>query len=236
MKLWSKTLIASAVCLFLAGCDDSSKVDANLDKAKDNAQQIKEAASDKADAIKDEADKHIDAIKNRRRTRPTISAARPPASRRRRIKKRKQLLSRPRPRLMPSSRMPGRKATKSCRKLAKLKTARLLMPITWPTMRRIKQKKLKRVSLPLKPQKMRPMRTSRHHTDYFSPSALCQHYLQRVGSLKIMWIQPFICGSPRRVYRPGSPTSAQCSHTPASRSQGWSACATGSTDSRDRGR
>ena len=52
MKLWSKTLIASAVCLFLAGCDDSSKVDANLDKAKDNAQQIKEAASDKADAIK----------------------------------------------------------------------------------------------------------------------------------------------------------------------------------------
>lgn len=63
MKLWSKTLIASAVCLFLAGCDDSSKVDANLDKAKDNAQQIKEAASDKADAIKDEADKHIDAIK-----------------------------------------------------------------------------------------------------------------------------------------------------------------------------
>ncbi len=172
MKLWSKTLIASAVCLFLAGCDDSSKVDANLDKAKDNAQQIKEAASDKADAIKDEADKHIDAIKNRRLTRPTISAARPPASRRRRIKKRKQLLSRPRPRLMPSSRMPGRKATKSCRKLAKLKTARLLMPIIWPTMRRIKQKKLKRVSLPLKPQKMRPMLTSRHHTDYFSPSSL----------------------------------------------------------------
>ena len=63
MKLWSKTLIASAVCLFLAGCDDSSKVDANLDKAKDNAQQIKEAASDKAEAIKDQADKHIDAIK-----------------------------------------------------------------------------------------------------------------------------------------------------------------------------
>ncbi|SAQ06047.1 late embryogenesis abundant (LEA) domain-containing protein [Klebsiella michiganensis] len=63
MKLWSKTLIASAVCLILAGCDDSSKVDANLDKAKDNAQQIKEAASDKAEAIKDEADKHIDAIK-----------------------------------------------------------------------------------------------------------------------------------------------------------------------------
>ena len=30
MKLWSKTLIASAVCLFLAGCDDSSKVDASL--------------------------------------------------------------------------------------------------------------------------------------------------------------------------------------------------------------
>lgn len=63
MKLWSKTLIASAVCLFLAGCDDSSKVDANLDKAKDNAQQIKEAAADKAEAIKDQADKHIDAIK-----------------------------------------------------------------------------------------------------------------------------------------------------------------------------
>jgi gas vesicle protein len=63
MKLWSKTLIASAVCLILAGCDDSSKVDANLDKAKDNAQQIKEAASDKAEAIKDQADKHIDAIK-----------------------------------------------------------------------------------------------------------------------------------------------------------------------------
>ena len=63
MKLWSKTLIASAVCLILAGCDDSSKVDANLDKAKDNAQQIKEAASDKAEAIKDEADKHIDTIK-----------------------------------------------------------------------------------------------------------------------------------------------------------------------------
>ena len=41
MKLWSKTLIASAVCLFLAGCDDSSKVDAN-NLANDAANKTKE--------------------------------------------------------------------------------------------------------------------------------------------------------------------------------------------------
>ena len=36
MKLWNKTLLASALCLTLFGCDDASKVDNKLDKAKDN--------------------------------------------------------------------------------------------------------------------------------------------------------------------------------------------------------
>ncbi|MGU5098816.1 E3 ubiquitin--protein ligase, partial [Escherichia coli] len=40
MKLWNKTLITSALCLALFGCDDSSKVDNKLDQAKDNAEQI----------------------------------------------------------------------------------------------------------------------------------------------------------------------------------------------------
>ena len=49
MKLWNKTLLASALCLTLFGCDDASKVDNKLDKAKDNAEQMKDAAADKAD-------------------------------------------------------------------------------------------------------------------------------------------------------------------------------------------
>ena len=52
MKLWNKTLLASALCLTLFGCDDASKVDNKLDKAKDNAEQMKDAAADKAQAIK----------------------------------------------------------------------------------------------------------------------------------------------------------------------------------------
>lgn len=44
MKLWNKTLLASALCLTLFGCDDASKVDNKLDKAKDNAEQMKDAA------------------------------------------------------------------------------------------------------------------------------------------------------------------------------------------------
>ena len=48
MKLWNKTLLASALCLTLFGCDDASKVDNKLDKAKDNAEQMKDAAADKA--------------------------------------------------------------------------------------------------------------------------------------------------------------------------------------------
>ncbi|WP_168394642.1 E3 ubiquitin--protein ligase [Erwinia amylovora] len=63
MKLWNKTLLASAICLLISGCDDASKVDANLDKAKDNAAQIKDAAADKASALEKDVDKHIDAIK-----------------------------------------------------------------------------------------------------------------------------------------------------------------------------
>lgn len=63
MKLWNKTLITSALCPALFGCDDSSKVDNKLDQAKDNAEQIKDAAADKARAIKQEADKQIDDIK-----------------------------------------------------------------------------------------------------------------------------------------------------------------------------
>ncbi len=47
MKLWNKTLLASALCLTLFGCDDASKVDNKLDKAKDNAEQMKDAAADK---------------------------------------------------------------------------------------------------------------------------------------------------------------------------------------------
>lgn len=130
MKLWSKTLIASAVCLILAGCDDSSKVDANLDKAKDNAQQIKEAASDKAEAIKDEADKHIDAIKKQAADEANNLSSQASSIKAEADKKAEAIAQQAQPRLMPLSRMPGRKATKSCRKREKLKTARLLMPIT----------------------------------------------------------------------------------------------------------
>lgn len=67
MKLWNKTLLASALCLTLFGCDDASKVDNKLDKAKDNAEQMKDAAADKAQAIKKDADKQIDTLKSRRR-------------------------------------------------------------------------------------------------------------------------------------------------------------------------
>ena len=66
MKLWNKTLLASALCLTLFGCDDASKVDNKLDKAKDNAEQMKDAEADRlkdqASAIKAEADKKADAI------------------------------------------------------------------------------------------------------------------------------------------------------------------------------
>lgn len=65
MKLWNKTLLASALCLTLFGCDDASKVDNKLDKAKDNAEQMKDAAADKAQAIKQDADKQIDTLKSR---------------------------------------------------------------------------------------------------------------------------------------------------------------------------
>ena len=44
MKVWNKVLLASFIGLLVAGCDDSSKVDANLDKAKDSAEQMKDAA------------------------------------------------------------------------------------------------------------------------------------------------------------------------------------------------
>ena len=64
MKLWNKTLLASALCLTLFGCDDASKVDNKLDKAKDNAEQMKDAAADKAQAIKQDADKQIDTLKS----------------------------------------------------------------------------------------------------------------------------------------------------------------------------
>ncbi len=67
MKLWNKTLLASALCLTLFGCDDASKVDNKLDKAKDNAEQMKDAAADKADkkadAIAQQAKAQADAVK-----------------------------------------------------------------------------------------------------------------------------------------------------------------------------
>ena len=55
MNVWNKVLLASLFVLVVAGCDDSTKVDANLDKAKDNAEQIKDAADNKADQITDAA-------------------------------------------------------------------------------------------------------------------------------------------------------------------------------------
>lgn len=70
MKLWNKTLLASALCLTLFGCDDASKVDNKLDKAKDNAEQMKDAAADKAQAIKQDADKQIDTLKSQPTPRP----------------------------------------------------------------------------------------------------------------------------------------------------------------------
>lgn len=64
MKLWNKTILAAAITLLIAGCDDADKkVDSNLNQAKEAASQIKDAAADKASSIKDEADKHIDAVK-----------------------------------------------------------------------------------------------------------------------------------------------------------------------------
>ena len=47
MKVWNKVLLASFIGLLVAGCDDSSKVDANPDKAKDSAEQMKDAAQKK---------------------------------------------------------------------------------------------------------------------------------------------------------------------------------------------
>ncbi len=55
MKVWNKVLLASFIGLLVAGCDDSSKVDANLDKAKDSAEQMKDAAQKKADDLTDKA-------------------------------------------------------------------------------------------------------------------------------------------------------------------------------------
>lgn len=57
MKLWNKTLLASTLCLTLFGCDDVSKVDDELDKVKDNAEQMKDATAGKTQAIKQDADK-----------------------------------------------------------------------------------------------------------------------------------------------------------------------------------
>ncbi len=57
MKLWNKTILAAAITLLIAGCDDADKkVDSNLNQAKEAASQIKDAAADKASSIKDEAD------------------------------------------------------------------------------------------------------------------------------------------------------------------------------------
>lgn len=64
MKLWSKTILATAMTLFITGCDDADKkVDSNLNQAKEATSQIIDAAADKASSIKNEADKHIDALK-----------------------------------------------------------------------------------------------------------------------------------------------------------------------------
>ena len=62
MKLWNKTILAAAITLLIAVCDDADKkVDSNLNQTK-TASQIKDAAA-KASSIKYEADKHIDAVK-----------------------------------------------------------------------------------------------------------------------------------------------------------------------------
>ena len=63
MKVWNKVLLASFIGLLVAGCDDSSKVDANLDKAKDSAEQMKDAAQKKADDLTDKAKATADEIK-----------------------------------------------------------------------------------------------------------------------------------------------------------------------------
>lgn len=63
MKVWNKVLLASFIGLVVAGCDDSTKVDANLDKAKDNAEQIKDAADNKADQITDAAKQKANELK-----------------------------------------------------------------------------------------------------------------------------------------------------------------------------
>lgn len=63
MNVWNKVLLASLFGLVVAGCDDSTKVDANLDKAKDNAEQIKDAADNKADQITDAAKQQADKLK-----------------------------------------------------------------------------------------------------------------------------------------------------------------------------
>lgn len=65
MKVWNKVLLASFIGLLVAGCDDSSKVDANLDKAKDSAEQMKDAAQKKADDLTDKAKATADEIKKR---------------------------------------------------------------------------------------------------------------------------------------------------------------------------
>lgn len=64
MKLWNKAILAAAIILLIAGCDDADKrVDSNHNQAKEAASQIKDAVADKASFFKDEANKHIDAVK-----------------------------------------------------------------------------------------------------------------------------------------------------------------------------
>lgn len=155
MKLWSKTLIASAVCLFLAGCDDSSKVDANLDKAKDNAQQIKEAASDKAEAIKDQADKHIDAIKKQAADEANSLSSQASSIKAEADKKAEAIAQQAQAQADAVKQDARQKSDQIVGKREKLKTTRLLTRITLPAMPRIKPKRLKRVSLPRKALTMR---------------------------------------------------------------------------------
>lgn len=55
MKIWNKVLLASIITLLVAGCDDLSKADNNLDKAKDSAEQMKDACRAKAKNMTDKA-------------------------------------------------------------------------------------------------------------------------------------------------------------------------------------
>lgn len=60
MKLWNKTILAVAITLLIAGCEDSDKkIDTNIQQAKSSAAQIKDVAAEKASAIEDEAEKRL---------------------------------------------------------------------------------------------------------------------------------------------------------------------------------